>query len=111
MIGIDSFLDHTGSFKRPLVSQDATGGAVKTFSSFGLDDVPCSLRPLDAKSRMQYQQRQMNVSHKAYFDHVLPLERGDRFDTDHGHKYLVIGWFDTDDLGELFVVLFEEQHD
>ena len=112
MIGIDSFLDHTGTFLRPTIVQDATGGATKSFAAVdGLTDLLCSLRPLDARAKMAYQQRQMNVTHKAYFDSPLPLKRGDRFDTDHGHRYLVTGWMDTDDLGELFVVLFEEQHD
>ena len=60
---------------------------------------------------MQYQLRQMNVSHKVYFDRRLDLKRGDSFRTDHGHVYLVTGWMDTDDLNELFVVLCEEQHD
>jgi hypothetical protein len=112
MLGIDGFLDHSGTFLRPTISQDASGGALKTYTAIeDLTDVPCSLRPLDANSRMQYHQRQMNVTHKAYFDSALDLKRGDRFDTDHGHKYLVTGWMDTDDLNQLFVVLFEEQHD
>ena len=112
MIGIDGFLDHTVSVLRPNIGQDASGAVTKDFQPVtGLTDLPCSLRPLDARSRMQYQQRQMNVTHKVYFDSPIDLKRGDRFDTDHGHRYLVTGWMDTDDLGELFVVLLEEQHD
>ena len=114
MIGIDAFLDHEATFKRlDKVQADASGAPRKTDYKPvpTLVGVPCRLRPTDAKTLMLYAQRQMRVSHRVYFDRKLAVRRGDRIDFTHGPVMLVVGWFDTDELGELFVVDCEEQYE
>ncbi len=77
----------------------------------GLQDLPCCVRPIRADAQRQYAQRQINVTHRVYFDQVYPLVKQDRLTVDNGKILLITGIFDTDELEELFVVDCEEQMD
>ena len=92
-MSISTLLDRKLSLQRPAISRDASGGAVRAYSSL-LTNLPCAIAPATAKIAADYARRDMIVDHHIYttsdLDALIPggVKLGDRL-ADGAVFYLV----------------------
>jgi len=95
-MSIEALLNNTASLYRLTVNRGAVGGqANPTYSAdVAAANVQCSIQPASATTRLQYLQRQMQVSHTLYFDQNWnPSSRDKWISVDK--EYIVLGWFES----------------
>jgi hypothetical protein len=83
-MSISTLLDKKLSLQRPALTRDASGGALRAYSSL-LANIPCAIAPATAKIAADYARRDMIVDHHVYtttdLDTLIPggVKLGDRF--------------------------------
>lgn len=88
-MSVASMLVGTLAVQRGSSTRDASGGARTTFAVVvGLEEVPCSIHPSSARTKLQYAQQQLFVSHRVYVDQDYGIKRGDRLLA--GTQYYVV---------------------
>lgn len=86
---------HEVDWQRPVVTMDASRGGVREFENVE-EGLPCLIQPASASDKLLYKQRNVSLTHKIYFDHLLALKPNDRlYTTQPFPRYFnVTGWLD-----------------
>ena len=94
-MSISALLDQRLAIQRQQVTADASGGALRTFTTL-LTNVPCAVSPAKSAVTAEYARRDIVVDHHLFtttdLDSDLPggIHLGDRF-TDGAIYYLIKG--------------------
>lgn len=81
VMSLAELLRTTGTLKRKTLAKDASGGPLVDpyVAVSGYSDVPCDIQPASGTVRMQYMQRQENVTHSVYSETNIPAKSEDIF--------------------------------
>jgi len=101
------FFDSTATLSRLQTSEgvDGSGAPVTSYLSVvDYDDLICSIQPAGGSVKWYYAQRQIEVTHEVFFDVMIPVRLGDRFEFSNGRILTVMGWQNECEQNRLFVV-------
>ncbi len=78
-MSLGELLRTSGTLTRKVLVKDASGGM--TMPSYtavaGYSAVPCDIQPASGTTRMQYMQKQVNVTHTIYSETEIPAKAED----------------------------------
>lgn len=114
-MSLDALMDNLASLERLTPTQTGmyAEGTPQYTPDGSADQVPCSIQPASASTRLQYMQRQMRVTHTLYFDrdwNPQPRDRWVCYDSSGRTRYFVIsGWYESLEINDTWTCDAEEQ--
>jgi hypothetical protein len=93
---------------RPTKTLDASAGPVNADVTL-LSGVSCTIQPLSSKEKLAFAQRQVYLTHRAYFSQDIAPQRADRLDAADGRSFQIFGYFNLAGRSRVWAAELREQ--
>lgn len=94
-MSVSGMMTASVTVQRKTVVQDASGGPSEQWADRSdAVDIPADIQPASSQIRIQYQQRNLNVSHSIYLDADASVRLRDRL-VQGSRVFIVLGYLDA----------------